>query len=121
MSSRIFAIGALGVLGTLSAVSAVGPTPVRLHFAVPGKATLHIAGARSARQMRDPASSKFDGSLAEISRSVSTLRPGHEMEDLNALNPAAKFAQTASSSTPLVSIDAITTGDPQKLKAALMG
>jgi hypothetical protein len=121
MSSRIFALGALGVLGTLSAVSAVGPTSVRLHFAAPGKATLHIAGARSPQQMLDPASSKFDGSLAEIARSVSTLRAGHEMEDLNALNPAVKFAQAASSSTPLVSIDAITTGDPQKLTAALVG
>ena len=68
-----------------------------------------------------PASAKFDGSLAEISRHVSTLRVGHEIEDLRALNPAAKFLQTASSSTPLVLIDAITTGDPQKLKSALVG
>jgi hypothetical protein len=121
MSLRFFAIGALSALGALSAVSAVGPTPVRLHFSAPGKATLHIAGSRSAQQQRDPAASKFDASLAEISRHVSTLRAGHEIEDLHAINPAAKFVQTTSASVPLVSIDAITTGDPQKLKAALVG
>jgi hypothetical protein len=122
MPSRIFAIGALGVLVTLSAVSAVGPSPVRLHFAAPGNATLHIAGSRAAQQQRENSgASKFDGSLAEISRHVASLRAGHQIEDLHALNPAAKFAQSASSSTPLVSIDAITKGDPQKLKAALVG
>jgi hypothetical protein len=121
MSLRFFAIGAFSALCALTAVSAVGPAPVRLHFATPGISTLHISGSRSAQQQRDPAASKFDGSLAEISRHVSSLRIGHEMEDLHALNPAAKFVQTASSSSPLVSIDAITTGDPQKLKAALVG
>lgn len=122
MSSRIFAIGVLGVLSALTAVSAVGPTPVRLHFSTPGKSLLYIAGSRSAQQQRENTSaSKFDGSLAEISRHVAALRAGHEIEDLHALNPVAKFAQTASSSTPLVSIDAITTGDPQKLEAALIG
>jgi hypothetical protein len=121
MSLRFLAIGALSVLGALSAASAVGPSPVRLHHAVPGRSTLHISGSRSAQQQRDPASQKFDGALAEISRHVTALRAGHEMEDLHALNPAAKFVQTASSSAPLVSIDAITTGDPQKLKAALVG
>ena len=122
MPSRIFAIGALGALVTLSAVSAVGPSPVRLHFAAPGKATLHIAGSRGAQQQREnTAASKFDGSLAEISRHAAGLRAGHQIEDLHALNPAAKFVQSAGSSAPLVSIDAITTGDPQKLKAALIG
>src|SRR5271168_809788 len=121
MSLRFFAIGGLSALCALTAVSAVGPSPVRLHFATPGISTLRVSGSRSAQQQRDPATSKFDASLAEISRHVSTLRAGHEMEDLHALNPAAKFLQTASSSSPLVSIDAITTGDPQKLKAALVG
>jgi Subtilase family len=121
MSLRFFAIGALSALCALTAASAVGPAPIRLHFSTPGKSTLHISGSRSAQQQRNPASSKFDGSLAEISRHVATLRAGHEVEDLRALNPAAKFVQTASSSIPLVSIDAITTGDPEKLKAALIG
>src|ERR1700759_2172949 len=101
MSLRFFAIGTLSTLGALSAVSAVGPTPVRLHFSTPGTATLHVAGNRSLQQQRDPAASKFDASLAEISRHVSTLRAGHEIEDLHAINPAAKFVQTTSSSVPL--------------------
>jgi hypothetical protein len=122
MSLRFFAIAALGGLTAVAAVSAVGPSPVRLHFSTPGRASLHIAGSRSARQQREnTAASKFDGSLAEISRNSATLRVGHEIEDLHTLNPAAKFVQTARSSTPLVSIDAITKGDPQKLKAALVG
>ena len=37
------------------------------------------------------------------------------------MNPAARFSQPVNSSTPLVLIDATTTGDPQKLKAALVG
>jgi hypothetical protein len=88
---------------------------------LPGTAQLHIAGSRSLQQRESAAGSKFDGSLAEISRHVAALRAGHELEDLHALNPAAKFVQAAGSSLPLVSIDAITKGDPQKLKAALVG
>jgi hypothetical protein len=37
------------------------------------------------------------------------------------LNPAARFMQPTSSAVPLVLIDAVTTGDPQKLKSALVG
>jgi hypothetical protein len=81
---------------------------------------LHVAGSRSAQQRESAAASKFDGSLAEISRHVNSLRAGHELEDLHALNPVARFIRPANSSTPLVSIDAITKGDPQKLKAALV-
>jgi hypothetical protein len=88
---------------------------------LPGTAQLHIAGSRSLQQRQSAAGSKFDASLAEIARHVSSVRPGHAVEDLHALNPAAKFTQPANSSTPLVLIDAITTGDPQKLKSALVG
>jgi len=87
----------------------------------PGTAQLHIAGSRSLQQRQSAAGSKFDASLAEISRHVSSVRPGHAVEDLHALNPAARFTQPANSSTPLILIDAITTGDPQQLKAALVG
>jgi hypothetical protein len=86
-----------------------------------GTAQLHIAGSRSMQQRHSATGSKFDASLAEISRHVSSVRPGHALEDLHALNPAARFVQPANSSTPLVLIDAITTGDPQKLKSALVG
>jgi len=122
MSSRFLAIGTLSVLAAVSAVSAVGPSQPMLHRPnLPGASTLHVAGSRSLQQRQSSAGSKFDASLAEISRHVSSVRPGHAVEDLHALNPAARFTQPANTSTPLVLIDAITTGDPQKLKSALLG
>jgi Subtilase family len=122
MSSRFLAIGTLGVFVAISAVSAVGPTQPRLKRPnAPGTARLHVAGSRSEQQRASATGSKFDASLAEISRHAASVRPDHALEDLHALNPAARFTQPVSSSTPLVLIDAITTGDPQKLKAALIG
>jgi hypothetical protein len=122
MSSRFLAIGSLSVLAAVSAVSAVGPSQPMLHRPnSAGTSILHVAGSRSLQQRQSAAGSKFDASLAEISRHVNSVRPGHAVEDLHALNPAARFTQPANSSTPLVLIDAITTGDPQKLKSALVG
>jgi subtilase family protein len=122
MSSRFLAIGALGILTGITAVSAVGPSQPMLHRPnSAGTSTLHVAGSRSLQQRQSAAGSKFDASLAEISRHVSSVRAGHAVEDLHALNPAARFMQPASTSVPLVLIDAITTGDPQKLKSALVG
>jgi Subtilase family len=119
MSSRFFAIGAVGVLTAISAASAVGPGQlIRLHSSAPGISLLHVAGNRSAQGATAP-SSKFDGALAEISRHVRSEHP--EVRDLHVLNPAAKFAQPANSSVPLVSIDAVTRGDPEQLKTALVG
>jgi hypothetical protein len=122
MASRFLAIGALGILTAITAVSAVGPSQPMLHRPnSAGASTLHVAGSRSLQQRQSSAGSKFDASLAEIARHVSSVRPGHAVEDLHALNPAARFTQPANTSTPLVLIDAITTGDPQKLKSALVG
>jgi Subtilase family len=122
MSLRIFAIMSLGVLAGLSAVSAVGPSqPMHLRPNAPGPSMLHIAGSRSAQQRDSAGGAKFDASLAEIARHVSGLRPETALQDLHALNPAARFSRPANTSSPLVLIDAITTGDPQRLKAALVG
>src|ERR1700733_14506322 len=122
MSSRIFAILTVGVLSALSAVSAVGPSPsAHLRPNAPGNSVLHVAGSRSAQQGNSASGAEYDASLAEIARHVSSLRPGSGLQDLHALNPAVKFSQPANSSSPLVLIDAITKGDPQKLKAALVG
>src|SRR3984957_1476549 len=122
MSSRIFAILTVGVLTTLSAVSAVGPSrPLHRPPNAPGNSVLHVAGSRSTQQRNSSSGSKYDASLAEIARHVSSLRPGSALADLHTLNPAARFSQPANSSSPLVLIDAITKGDPQKLKAALVG
>jgi Subtilase family len=122
MSSRIFAIATISVLAGVSAVSAVGPSqPMHLRPNAPGISSLHVAGSRSAQQRDSATGSKFDASLAEIARHVGSVRPGHALEDLHELNPAARFSHPANSSSPLVLIDAITTGDPMKLKAALVG
>jgi hypothetical protein len=122
MSLRIFAIMSLGALAGISAVSAVGPSqPMHLRPNAPGPSMLHVAGSRSAQQRDSASGSKFDASLAEIARHVSSLRPESALNDLHALNPAARFSRPANSSSPLVLIDAITQGDPQKLKAALVG
>ncbi|MDP9008396.1 MAG: S8 family serine peptidase [Pseudomonadota bacterium] len=122
MSSRFLAIASLGVLAAISAVSAVGPSqPMLSRPNSPGNSPLHVAGSRTLEQRQSASGSKFDASLAEISRHVSSVRPGHAAEDLHALNPAARFMQPASTAVPLVLIDAVTKGDPQKLKAALVG
>ena len=122
MSSRNFAILTVGGLMTLSAVSAVGPPhPMHLRPNASGNSVLHVAGSRSAQQRGSASGSKYDASLAEIARHVSSLRPGSALQDLHVLNPAARFTQPANSSSPLVLIDAITKGDPQKLKVALVG
>jgi hypothetical protein len=122
MSSRIFTFLTVGVLATLSAVSAVGPSqPMHLLPNAPGNSLLHVAGSRSAQQRDSASGSKFDASLAEIARHAKSLRPESALKDLHVLNPAARFSRPANSSSPLVLIDAITKGDPQKLQAALVG
>jgi len=122
MSLRIFAIVTVSALTTLSAVSAVGPSqPRHLSPNSPGSSMLHVAGSRSAQQRDSASGSKFDASLAEIARHVNSLRPESALQDLHNLNPAARFSRPVNSSAPLVLVDAITRGDPQKLKAALVG
>jgi hypothetical protein len=120
MTSRIFALGAVAALAAISAVSAVGPSQPRLHATVPGTAKLQAFGSRSAEQRASANGSKFDAALADIARHLNRVRPDHALADLHALNPVAKFIQPADSAEPLVSIDAITLGDPEQLKAALV-
>jgi hypothetical protein len=122
MTSRFFALGTAAALMAISAGSAVGPSqPTLMHPSLSGSSPLRAAGGRSPQQRESAAGSKFDAALAEISRHVNSVRPGHALEDLHLLNPAARFTQPADSSTPLVLIDAVTKGDPQKLKSVLVG
>jgi hypothetical protein len=120
MTSRIFALGAVAALAAISAVSAVGLVQPRLHASVPGTAQLRAIGSRSAEQRASSTGSKLDAALADIARHLNRVRPDHALADLHALNPVAKFIQPADSAEPLVSIDAITLGDPEQLKAALV-
>jgi Subtilase family len=120
MSLRFFAIGVVGVLTAITAASAVSPGQlIRLHAHAAGTSKLHVAGSRTPQQRASATGSKYDVALAEIARHVSAVRP--TLQDLHALNPAARFKQPKNFPVPLVSIDAVTRGDPQQLKAALVG
>ena len=120
METRFLAIGTLTVLSTVAAAAAVSSwRHGALHLqAAPGAQHLLVFGSRG-----DPAQSssavKFDGPLADLSRHASLARPGHAIDDLRSLAPAVKF-KLAADGTPLVLIDAVTLGDPQQLKAALV-
>ena len=110
------------MVACLSAVVVSFAVPV-FHFhaqrpaAVAGSAQLRAYGGRSALQRRDAASGKFDGTLADLSRHVATITPS--LATLHAMSPAARFKAGADGAGALVSIDAVTRGDPQQLKAAL--
>jgi hypothetical protein len=122
MASRFFAIGTLAAITALAAASDVSTsrhTHLRPSVAA-GTAHLHVFGARSAQQRRSPAGAKFDGALADLTRHVSLARPDHAVEDLQSLAPGARFTQSAGDAGPLVLIDAVTLGDPQQLKTALV-
>lgn len=75
-------------------------------------------GGRSTAQLRSGAGSRLDASLASLVRHLDRVRRGHEIEDLHALNPAARFIRRGE--VPLVLIDAVTRGDPQQLRQTLL-
>ena len=96
-------------------------TPARTDpSAAPSASHLMVFGGRSAQQQSSATGVKLDAALADLSRHTNRVRPGHELEDLHSLSPAAHFTQTASDAVPLVAIDAITRGDPLALKGALV-
>jgi len=123
MALRFLALAALVALSTSGVSSAVAPAQRNgLHAAVsPGDVRLYAVGTRSAQQRSSVQALKMDSMLADLSRHLSRVRPDHQLADLHALSPAAKFVQRAPEATPLVAIDAVTRGDPQSLKAALEG
>jgi len=64
---------------------------------------------------------RLDGPLRDIAQRYPTLATDHPVRNLHAINPAARFRLASPLAIPEVSIDAITTGDPQSLKTALEG
>jgi hypothetical protein len=122
LSSRYLAIGSLALLTSMAASSAVSTSSmVNLHSAaIPGSAHLVVIGSRSAQQRRNAADAKLDSILADLSRHAARARPDHWLADLHSLSPAARFVQRRDGGTPLVLIDAITRGDPQQLRSALL-
>ena len=122
MSSRFLAFGTLAVMVSLAAVAAVSNfrhSPLR-PSAFPGKARLHAFGSRGTGQRPSAALAKFDGALADLARHASRARPDHALQDLRSIAPAVRFKQSGAGAAPLVLIDAVTRGDPQVLKAALV-
>ena len=77
-------------------------------------------GGRSLAQQHSAGGGKLDAALADLARHLSRVRGGRALEDLHSLSPAARFVQSARTGAPLVSVDAVTRGDPARLKAALV-
>ena len=120
MTLRYLVLGAFAVITGVTVASDVSPvrrSPVQ--FNVAGSARLQAYGNRSAQQVASGTASKMDAALSQIVRHLDQVRADHAIEDLHKLNPAARFAQQAGGE-PLVSIDAVTVGDPEALKSALV-
>src|SRR5579863_4078892 len=121
MSSNRLAVVAVALVGLMAASETSPPLPALRHPAVPpGSARLMAFGGRSAAQIASGIGGKLDAALAELTRQAGRARPGHALEDLNSLSPAARFLQHGPAAEPLVAVDAVTRGDPQLLKAALV-
>ena len=122
MSSHRLGIAAIALLGMMVA-SATPPPRTGLRYpaaaAGPGNARLIAFGGRSAAQLASGIGGKLDAALADLTRQRSRVRPGHALEDLHSLSPAARFMQRSQGAVPLVAIDAVTRGNPQLLKEAL--
>jgi hypothetical protein len=122
VTSRFFTIGALVAVTAFAAASGVAAfrhTHLRPGMA-PGNSPLRVFGVRGAQQRSSSTAAKFDGALADLTRHAHLARPDHAAEDLQSLAPGVKFTQNAAGAAPLVLIDAVTVGDPQQLKAALV-
>ena len=108
----------VAVLAASSASPAVRPAQRQIPAAAPAS-RLMAFGSRSAAQQRSLSGGKLDGALADLARHATLARPGSLLADLRSLSPAAHFMQPGGGE-PLVLIDAVTRGDPQQLKAALV-
>jgi hypothetical protein len=117
------AASALTFLAVLASSSADSVVPAAKQTAArgPGAAQLMAFGGRSAAQRASASGAKLDAALADLSRHLDRVRTDHALEDLHSLSPAARFMQSASSPVPMVAVDAVTRGDPARLKAALIG
>jgi hypothetical protein len=109
---------AVALLATASHGAAL--RPAWKHAALPpGGGQLMAFGGRSTDQLRTVSGNKLDAALADLARHTGHVRPGYEMADLHSLSPAARFTQ-GSDAVPRIAVDAVTRGDPQQLKAALV-
>lgn len=122
MSANRLGVAAVAVVGLMAASATSPPLPILRHPAVPaGSAPLRAFGGRSAAQLRSGIGGKLDAALADLSSHAYLARPDHLLEDLHSLSPAAHFMQRGAGTEPLVAVDAVTRGDPQRLEHALVG
>ena len=108
---------------TATAAAPPGRTPEARHAiltSAAGASPLMVFGGRSLAQQRSTGGAKLDAALADLARHLSRVRKSRALEDLHSLSPAARFVQSARTGAPLVSVDAVTRGDPARLKAALL-
>ncbi len=123
MYTRRLLIGAVSLVAALAASSAVAPghfISLRGHM-TPGVAHLRAFGGRSLAQTQSVSGRKLDGALADLSRHLGGVRAASALSDLRGLSPAARFSVDPMDAVSRVLIDAVTRGDPQKLKTALEG
>ncbi len=120
MSSNRLAVAAIALVGLMAASSTYPPQVLRHPAARAGSAPLMAFGGRSAAQLASGIGGKLDAALADLAEHASRARPGHALEDLHSMSPAARFLQHGPGGEPLVAVDAVTRGDPQLLKAALV-
>jgi subtilisin family serine protease len=114
------ALTLLAVLASSSADSVVPAAKKPLAQAA-GAAQLMAFGGRSAAQRASASAARLDAALADLSRHLDRVRTDHALEDLHSLSPAAHFVQGAGDAVPLIAVDAVTRGDPQRLKQVLVG
>jgi len=120
MSLARLAAAPVALLAVMIASATPAPRLISNHPAhPPGNSPLMVFGGRSAAQLRSGIGGKLDAALADLARHAGGARPDHTLEDLHAMNPAAKFMQHGAGAPALVAIDAVTRGDPQRLKDAL--
>jgi subtilisin family serine protease len=118
-----FAASALAFLAVLAASSADSVVPAAKQTLArgTGQAQLMAFGGRSAAQRASGSAAKLDAALADLSRHLDRVRGDHALEDLHSLSPAAHFVRRAGNAAPLIAVDAVTRGDPQRLKKTLVG
>jgi subtilisin family serine protease len=111
---------ALAVLAVAASPAMMGAIrPVRPAPAAAPAPHLMAFGGRSDAQQQSGLGGKLDAALADLVRHANRVRPGHELADLHALSPAARFLQRGAGAAPLIAIDAVTRGDPRALQQAL--
>ena len=116
---------AIGTLSFLAAWSHAAVPPPRTAAVAQGTTfsntpSLHVHGDGSARQQMGAAGAKLDSALAELTTHLPSPGSSNALSSLRSINPAARFMLRATDATPMVLVDAVTRGNPQQLKSALL-